>query len=281
MFRPGNARKWILIVDDDADIRDSLKELISDHFGEALSIVESPDGVDAIGKINHQNFDCILTDLDMPRKEGGSFIKAVRANAYNNLTPIIIVSGSDDKEKVSESYDFVYLVPKPFKSDELMGLIDNQIQIGGNKNRVSAEVLNNLIRSLIEFVSEMSNQELGVLGTPQIKSPGEDFDGEFVSSIRVKIGEVTNSFSIVLKEAALKSLSESSEALTGKDSGQILKAMSFVVLKHVMDKSGLIQRSNFKANFINHEKKTLVEKSGVIVELGNESLKIKIFATTK
>lgn len=274
-------RKWLLIVDDDADLRSSMREMVETSFGDSVSVIEANDGVEATVKINHQAFDCILTDLEMPRKEGDSLIRQIRSNSFNSLTPVIIVSGSDSKDRIQDSHDFVYLVAKPFQSDELMELIRKQLHIGSNDNRVSAEVLNNLIKAMSDFVAEVSNDPIEQMGDLEFKPAGTALKEQFSSSIKVKIGEVINTFSILVEEEELRKLSEYSENLKDKSPEDVLNAMSYVVLKHVMDQSGLIKRDQFKANFIFHDKQVLKDKTGVLLTLGNKNVQFKVFATTR
>lgn len=281
MFLQTKSRKWLLIVDDDQDIRKSLRELVETNFGDSVAVVEARDGVEATGKINHQMFDCILTDLEMPRKQGDSLIKVIRTNNFNNLTPVIIVSGSESKDKIHESHDFVYLMPKPFKTEELVELIRNQLQIGSNGNRVSAEVLNNLIQAMCDFVAEVSAKPIAQKGDLEFKPAGFEMQEELASSIKVKIGEVVNTFSILVNEKEIKKMAEYSEGLKRKTPDAVLSAMSYVVLKHVMDQSGLINRDQFKASFIFHERQALKDKVGILLTLGNEEIEFKIFATTR
>ena len=281
MILQSKKRKWILIVEDDQEIRSLLREMIEDRFQEGVSVIEASDGVEASTKISLQAFDCILTDVEMPRKDGGSLIKQIRSNSFNSLTPIIIVSGSDQKVSIQEDHHFVYLIAKPFDRDDLLDLVENQLKIGGNDNRVSVDILNDLVTFVTEFIKEVSGQELEQEGELVAKPAGADFGVMLASTIKVKIGDVVNTFSILVSESDLSNLSKSSKSLAEKSPQHILNSMSFVVLKHVMDRTGLIKREQFNANLISNGPETIRNKTGVLLSLGADNLQIKIFASTK
>ena len=62
-------------------------------------------------------------------------------------------------------------------------------------------------------------------------------------------------------------MSQYSDSLKQKTPDAVLSAMSYVVLKHVMDQSGLINRDQFKASFIFHDRQVLKDKVGVLLTL--------------
>jgi CheY-like chemotaxis protein len=89
----GADTKWILLVDDEEEIIASVSELLKLTFGEDdLKIVEARNGMDATGKVKNQKFDCIITDMKMPKKEGDALIVSVRQNPFNADTPIIMLT---------------------------------------------------------------------------------------------------------------------------------------------------------------------------------------------
>ena len=57
----------ILVVDDEKSIRDTLREILE---YEKHTVDEASDGVQAISKLKESNFDVVLCDIKMPKKEG-------------------------------------------------------------------------------------------------------------------------------------------------------------------------------------------------------------------
>ena len=66
-----------------------MREALSSRIGPNVRVVEAKDGSDAANKLQLQAFDCIITDLKMPRKDGGQFINSVKESQFNAKTPII------------------------------------------------------------------------------------------------------------------------------------------------------------------------------------------------
>lgn len=281
MYKGTKEHKWILLVDDEEEVRSSLKEVIQLQFGSTIKFVEARDGLEATTKINYQKFDCILTDLAMPKKEGEAFIHSVRSNPLNDVTPVIVISGSPNLEKIVEEFEFVEALPKPYKMNALNELLEKNLKIGNNKNRVSANVLNNIILSVEKFVSDLHKGDIAQSGALKVKNKGELVEQDFVSTIQVKIGSVTNTFSIMANKKDVESLFSEKGGSTQVNSEKMMQTMSFVILNHVMKKASLMRSSSMKASYIQHNKEILNSKRGLIIGLGNENLQLGIFATSE
>ena len=78
----------MLSVDDDRDLRDLLHELISDM---GLISATAMDGVDALEKMEEEQFDIVITDINMPRLNGIGLIKRIAAE-YSD-TDVIAITG--------------------------------------------------------------------------------------------------------------------------------------------------------------------------------------------
>ena len=83
---------FLLIVDDDLE----MAELIADIAQEvAIKPVIAPDAETAIELMEQHEFCGIFLDLVLPGKDGIDLVR--RVNAFNNLIPIVIMSGFDGK----------------------------------------------------------------------------------------------------------------------------------------------------------------------------------------
>ena len=117
----------ILVVDDDAAIRDSLsKELRAAGYATATA----NDGREGVAAFGAGVPDLVLTDLAMPRSDGFELIAAIRATSR---TPIIVLSvrGADaDKVRALDlgADDFV---TKPFSVAELLARVRAQLRRTG------------------------------------------------------------------------------------------------------------------------------------------------------
>ena len=101
----------ILIVDDDEVIRDTLKELLSEHY--ACQTAGTVD--EAFARLSEKTYDLVLTDISMPGISGLELLGKV-LQQYPK-TPVIIVSGISDQDHVQGlmklgAFDFLL---KPFR----------------------------------------------------------------------------------------------------------------------------------------------------------------------
>ncbi len=129
--RPGE-KLSILIVDDEDDIRETLKMFL--EMMEIFDfIVEARDGSEATRKCQNQKFDVIVTDLLMPNVRGIEFIQNYKAQEKREKreepTPIIILSANVTGEEVQKAIHFgiKHVVTKPCTAEEFINKISDVI----------------------------------------------------------------------------------------------------------------------------------------------------------
>ena len=83
--------KKILLVDDDAALRDSLSEQLRLH--EEFQTAESDSAADALEITKSEYFDAILLDLGLPDMDGREVCRLMRRNGVR--APIIMLTGDD------------------------------------------------------------------------------------------------------------------------------------------------------------------------------------------
>jgi len=115
--------KTILIVEDSATTRALIRAVI-DEIGE-YETVEAESGFEALKMLPQQEYDLIVTDINMPDINGLELINFVRNNPRYNRLPIIIVSTerSEEDKKRGMALGATAYVTKPFKSSELQEII--------------------------------------------------------------------------------------------------------------------------------------------------------------
>ena len=79
----------ILVVDDDAGVREVLQSMLE---AAGYSVAVAVNGREALAAMREGSFDCIITDLVMPEQEGIETIKMIRRD-YPDLG-IIAMSGA-------------------------------------------------------------------------------------------------------------------------------------------------------------------------------------------
>jgi adenylate cyclase len=104
----------VLVVDDSRTLRMLLiRELNAIGI---VKITEAVNGQDAMNKIQAEQFDLMLIDMEMPELDGLEVLKLVKADALLRYLPVIVISGADQFDKTVECIQIGaedYL-PKPF-----------------------------------------------------------------------------------------------------------------------------------------------------------------------
>jgi DNA-binding response OmpR family regulator len=138
----------VLIVDDDKD----LLEVLSDIFTNAsFKVVTATDGLDATFKFSNENFDIILTDIRMPKKDGIKFVQYIQATEAQKMlksgasfksTPIILISASVEEYRVEiELLGNIEVLAKPFTPrsvmEKVLGLLEKKANTTSSGNLIS------------------------------------------------------------------------------------------------------------------------------------------------
>lgn len=129
--QPTEETARILVIDDEEAIREVLADILmtGDH-----ETVMAEDGQQGLELFAEGGFDVVLTDLGMPGMSGFDVARAVRK--LDTITPIGLLTGwganVDQDEMHRAGIDL--LVPKPFKFDEVLGLISDALAL--RKKRV-------------------------------------------------------------------------------------------------------------------------------------------------
>lgn len=83
----------ILYADDDADLRGHFERVLP-RMGHEVVVVD--DAVHAWALLDSgQQFDCVISDWDMPQMDGLSFLRRVRGDSRTKNIPFALVSGCD------------------------------------------------------------------------------------------------------------------------------------------------------------------------------------------
>lgn len=116
-------RAFILVVDDDEVIRRIIVEhLVSFGF---KNFLEAKDGAEAIHHVvDHiQRIDLIISDWEMPRADGITFLRAVRQYKHRAETPFIMITSQQTNERtkiaMAKQYKVDSYIVKPFRGDTL------------------------------------------------------------------------------------------------------------------------------------------------------------------
>lgn len=115
-------RERLLIVEDDAAMRDLLQE---DLEQAGYSTITAADGREALAYVQREQeiIDLVITDVQMPGLKGGDLLVVVRARRAE--APVIVITAFGSPREATEMMNrgaFQYLT-KPFDSHTLLGMV--------------------------------------------------------------------------------------------------------------------------------------------------------------
>lgn len=116
----------ILVVDDSITVRKVTERILLKNQFEVMS---AKDGIEAIEILGHSSIDCILLDLEMPRMDGFTFLKWLRAQPRFDTTSVIVISSrSLEKYKSkAEEMGVTCFLSKPYQEDDLIYQIQQAV----------------------------------------------------------------------------------------------------------------------------------------------------------
>jgi len=119
--------KNILIVEDSATTRALIRAVIED-MGD-FNIVEAGSGFEALKLLPTQEFNLVITDVNMPDINGLELIHFIKSNPRYSHIPLIIVSTerSEEDKKRGIALGAMSYVTKPFKAQELQEVVKQAI----------------------------------------------------------------------------------------------------------------------------------------------------------
>ena len=126
----------ILIVDDNADMRDYLTRLLLPYF----KTFTAKNGKEALDKITLIKPDLVLSDIMMPIMDGREMLKNIKGSLETAKIPVVFLSARADSETRIDGLESGaddYLV-KPFSAEELLIKIRGLIKV--NKARIYTEL---------------------------------------------------------------------------------------------------------------------------------------------
>jgi CheY-like chemotaxis protein len=155
-FMAQNVGKTVLVVDDEADVRNYLKAALVEA---GFEVVTAEDGFEALEAVEKHPPDLISLDLVMPRKSGIKFYRDLAKNSRWSKIPIIIVTGharddlgKADLKELTMSGPGIYL-EKPVKPDNYIAAIKKTLGMDTTREEKAAAEqveLQNELKNLID-----------------------------------------------------------------------------------------------------------------------------------
>ena len=116
----------ILTVDDSKVIRDLVKTVLVEN---GHDVVTANDGVEGLAATRNEQFDMILSDINMPNMTGISMVSKVRRLEGYEYTPIVMLTteSSNFKKDKAKKMGATGWLQKPFDPERLMKAVNKLI----------------------------------------------------------------------------------------------------------------------------------------------------------
>ena len=119
--------KKILIVDDAADLRDILRDKLTQEGYTTLTAENGKIGLETAFK---EHPDLILLDIVMPEMDGWGMLTELKNDPWGKTVPVIMLTNLDDMTSVSQAVEkgtYEYIVKANFELDEIVKMIEKKV----------------------------------------------------------------------------------------------------------------------------------------------------------
>ena len=115
----------LLYAEDEIQTRQTYIDYLQDRYD--FNYIEANDGEEALALFKQHKPEIIITDINMPKMDGLTFVEHIRKSSPH--TKIIILSADDDREKLMKAFDLdvVNYLLKPVTSEKLCSTLDRAV----------------------------------------------------------------------------------------------------------------------------------------------------------
>ena len=123
----------LLVVEDNLASLELMTEVFTSLKAEVCPISDSEK---AVGAVNQERFDGIFLDLEMPKLNGFDLARLIRKSSWNKFTPIVIVTGRDERQTMQDAFALgaTFFLQKPVDRQKL-GILFRTVSGGMLENR--------------------------------------------------------------------------------------------------------------------------------------------------
>ncbi len=180
-------RKRLLIVEDEPEIRELLKNYLS-HEG--FEVVLAVDGVEAISQFSKGSYDLVILDIMIPKIDGFGVCEVIKKQSD---VPVIFLSALNDDKSQIKGYDLMAddYVTKPFSMPVFIRKVNALLRRNDSAQARQDSVLvcgNIIINTDTMEVTvegrnvELTSREFDILHT-LAKNPGRVFSREMLLNL--------------------------------------------------------------------------------------------------
>ena len=116
----------ILIVDDSATSRMIIKRCFQMAGFQESDFYEAEDGLKAMSVLQNESMDLVVTDLNMPKMDGTTFIKKLRIIEKTKELPVMVISsmGNEKMDEELKGEGVLGIIQKPISPEKIMEILE-------------------------------------------------------------------------------------------------------------------------------------------------------------
>ena len=244
-FRVSDGNKpIILIVDDEADIRNLLNDTLSSFY----EIVLAKDGMEAIETLKHQRPELIISDIVMPNMTGLELLNEIKNNKLTSHIPVIFLSTKSSMDQQISNYDsgIEFFIPKPFSPKYVLSVVNRIIH---NRNSMK-QYFNSSLSTVEEFNGNFVHTDekeflIAIVEIIKNNLENEQLAAEFICH---QMNLSRNALYRKIKDAANTTPTEFIRNIRLKEAERLIKTTKLTI-QEIMFQTGFNNKSYFYTIF--------------------------------
>ena len=131
---PTDTSTLVLVVDDDADMRQLTATVLASS---GYDVIEAVHGEHGLARLCHHIPDLVVLDLNMPIMDGWRFCAALQSLPNGPLAsvPVLLLTGADGAHQHLTALKAIGLVQKPFEPDDLLRAVETALNGNSHSSR--------------------------------------------------------------------------------------------------------------------------------------------------
>ncbi|MBZ4422068.1 diguanylate cyclase [Myxococcus sp. RHSTA-1-4] len=144
-----SGRSLLLIIEDDAGVRESLMDLLASRF----DVLAAPDADAGVELAREHRPDLVLLDRFLPSGDGLMVLESLQRDARTEAVPVIFLTGDADEATLERCLEMgaVDFIHKPASARELMARIDRALRQSEQQRRLQILAQTDALTGLANF----------------------------------------------------------------------------------------------------------------------------------
>lgn len=120
-------KRTVLVVEDEPEVLELYSKMLEEH---GFECARAKNGIEGLALAETKKPDIVLLDLRMPEMDGIAMLHELRKKDFGKNTPVIVLSGVDDEQHVSDAMAagvLDYFEKASFNPEELVARINERI----------------------------------------------------------------------------------------------------------------------------------------------------------